>query len=93
MANHRVTLVGRGRFSFSPGYLAQQGGAIEGQPQRSYYMEHESGQLASKGCTGSHNAELVNLPSEAQRYETRAEAYEASQNFGPEWSIWCPDEN
>ena len=58
-----------------------------------YYIEHESGQLANKGSTGQHDAKFVNLCSEAQSYETRAEACEASQNYGPEWNIYCPDED
>lgn len=56
-----------------------------------FYIEHDSGQLASAGCTGQHDAKLVNSVHDAQQYETRAEAYDALQNFGPDWTIWDPD--
>lgn len=57
-----------------------------------FYIEHESGQLASKGATGQHNATLVNSVHDAEAYSTRAEAYEASQNYGPEWNVYSPED-
>lgn len=53
-----------------------------------YLIENaKTGQLAREDCQGEHDGKFTDSMNEAAIFETRSEAYDALQNFGPDWRI------
>lgn len=53
-----------------------------------FYIEHEkTNDLANDDCTGEHDVKPTQIMHDAKSFETRAEAYDFWQNFGPDWNI------
>jgi hypothetical protein len=53
-----------------------------------YVIEHElTGRMVSKECTGSDNIIDTVSVEAAATFDTRGEARDYAQNFGPEWKV------
>jgi len=46
-----------------------------------------TGQLARQDCTGEHDGKFTNDAKLAAFFDTRGEASDFCQNFGPDWNV------
>jgi hypothetical protein len=53
-----------------------------------YLIENaQTGQLAAQDCQGEHDGRFTNDANEARIFDTRGQASDFAQNFGPDWSV------
>lgn len=53
-----------------------------------FYIEHEdTAKLVAQGSTGEHDVKETDSVSEAVSFDSRSEASDFSQNFGPSWNV------
>lgn len=47
----------------------------------------DTGQMAAEGCIGEHDGMFTNDARKAITFDTRGEASDFCQNFGPNWQV------
>lgn len=52
-----------------------------------YLINDSTGKYADKACTGEHNVKPVDSIVDAKAFDDQNEAWEFSQNFGPDWRL------
>ena len=53
-----------------------------------YYLENSvTEQLAHKNSVGEHDGLTTDRISDAAWFDTRTDAYDFAQNFGPDWQV------
>ena len=53
-----------------------------------FFIENtDTGLLAAEGCTGEHDGRFTDDARRAAAFDTRGEASDFCQNFGPSWQV------